>query len=321
MTTKRYKLIANPAAGRGRSEATIARVRDLLKGRGVRFDLELTKGPRDAANIARKALEEFDVIVAVGGDGTINEIIPGMLFSEKPLGIVPAGSGNDLIKSVGVPNNISKAVDILLRGNAGLIDVGKINGTYFANGVGIGFDAAVNRASYTIDHSKRGFFLYFCALLKTLGKYDAVPLKITMNNTVLDQDIFLLTVGNGTTVGGGFRLTPYAKIDDALLDVTIVKPLRVPVLLWHLPKVFLGTIDRVKRYATLLKTEKLVVEAAGPVPIHVDGEIFGNGETRFEIEVVPKALRVIGNFCDFRNNGKMPLPRSESLVRGLTLIK
>lgn len=296
MTTKKYKLIANPAAGRGKSREAIARVLELLKGRGVEFDLELTKGPRDAANIARKALEEFDVIVAIGGDGTINEIIPGMLFSEKPLGIVPAGSGNDFIKSAGIPNNVNKAVDILLRGNSGLIDAGKINGTYFANGVGIGFDAAVNRASYTINHSKRGLFLYFCALLKTLGKYDAVPLKITINNTVFNQDIFLLTVGNGTTVGGGFKLTPYAKIDDALLDVTIVKPLRIPVLLWHLPKVFLGTIDRVKKYATLLRTTKLTVEANGPVPVHVDGEIYGNGETRFEIEVVAKALRVIGNF-------------------------
>ena len=296
MTTKKYKLIANPAAGRGRSGETVFRVLELLKARGVEFDLELTKGPRDAAIIARKALEGFDVIVAIGGDGTINEIMPGMLFSDKPLGIVPAGSGNDFIKSMGIPNNTNKAVDILLKGNARSIDVGKINGTYFANGVGIGFDAAVNRASYTINHSKRGLFLYFCALLKTLGKYGAVPLAITINREIFNQSTFLLTVGNGTTVGGGFKLTPRAKVDDGLLDVTIVKPLALPVLLWHLPKVFLGTIERVKKYATLRRTEKLTVVSTGPVPVHVDGEIYGNGETRFEIEVVPKALRVIGNF-------------------------
>jgi diacylglycerol kinase (ATP) len=296
MTMKKYKLVANPAAGRGRSREAISRIRELLRVRGVEFDLELTKGPRDAADIARKALDEFDVIVAVGGDGTINDILPGMLFSEKPLGIIPAGSGNDFIKSVGIPTNAGKAVDLLLTGKAGLIDVGKINGTYFANGVGIGFDAAVNRASYTINHSKRGLFLYFCALLKTLGKYDAVPLKIAINHTVFSQDVFLLTVGNGTTVGGGFRLTPRAKVDDGLLDVTLVKPLALPVLLWHLPKVFLGTIGRAKKYATLFTTKELTVEAAGPVPVHVDGEIYGNSETRFKIEVVPKALRVIGNF-------------------------
>jgi YegS/Rv2252/BmrU family lipid kinase len=296
MTTKKYKLIANPAAGRGKSSDAVLRTVEAFKKKGATFDLELTKGPRDAANIARKALDKFDVIVAIGGDGTINEILPGMLFSEKPLGIVPAGSGNDFIKSVGIPNNVNKAVDILLKGNAGLIDVGKINGTYFANGMGIGFDAAVNCASYTINHSKRGLFLYFCALLKTLGKYDAVPLTITINGETFNQSTFLLTVGNGTTVGGGFKLTPHAKVDDGLLDVTIVKPLALPVLLWHLPKVFLGTVERAKNYASLLRTEKLMVESTGTVPVHVDGEIYDNNETRFKIEVVPKALRVIGNF-------------------------
>ncbi len=296
MTEKKYKLIANPAAGRGRSQDIVLRTVEALKARGVLFDLELTKGPGDAADIARRALRQFDVIVALGGDGTVNDILPGMVFSGRPLGIVPGGSGNDFIKSVGIPNNIGRAVDLLLRGEGCPIDVGRINGRYFANGVGIGFDAAVNRASYSINHSKRGFLLYFCALLRTLGKYDAAPLTIAINNTTFNQNAFLLTVGNGTTVGGGFKLTPHAKIDDGLLDVTIVSPLALPVLFWHLPKVFLGTIDRAKKYATLLKTEKLVVEADGDVPVHVDGVIYDGKENRFEIEVVPKALTVIGNF-------------------------
>ncbi len=296
MIPKKYKLIANPAAGRGRAREAIARVTELFTRRGVEFDLELTTRPGDAAGIARKACGIFDVIVVVGGDGTINETIPGMLFSPTSLGIIPAGSGNDFIKSIGIPNNIKKAFDIVLKGTAASIDVGKINKTYFANGVGIGFDAAVNRASYSIDHSRRGLVLYFCALLKTLGNYDAVPLSITINNETFRQSTFLLTVGNGTTVGGGFKLTPHARIDDALLDVTIVTPLAVPVLLWHLPRVFLGTIDRVKNYATLRRTTRLTVEASGPVPVHVDGEIYPDMETRFEIEVVPKALTVIGNF-------------------------
>lgn len=296
MTTKKYKLIANPAAGRGRSREAVLQVVELFKSKGVEFDLELTTKPGDAAGMAREACGIFDVIVVVGGDGTINETIPGMLFSRTPLGIIPAGSGNDFIKAVGIPNNIKKSVDLLLEGRTSLIDVGRINQTYFANGVGIGFDAAVNRASYTINHSKRGFLLYFCALLKTLGKFDAVPLTITLNNETFQQSVFLLTVGNGTTVGGGFKLTPHAKVDDGLLDITIVKPLPLPILLWHLPKVFLGTIDRVKKYAALRRTTRLSVEANGPVPVHVDGELYPDTETRFEIEVVPKALSVIGNF-------------------------
>jgi diacylglycerol kinase family enzyme len=176
-----------------------------------------------------------------------------------------------------------------------VIDAGRINDSYFANGVGIGFDAAVNRASYGINHSKRGLWLYLCALAKTLGKYDPVPLTISMNGETSALKAFLLTVGNGTTCGGGFQLTPMAKVDDGLLDVTLVRPLTLPQLLWHFPKVFLGTIDRAKQ-ASLSKTRKLRVESDGPVPVHVDGEIY-TGETRsMEIEVIPGALTVIGKF-------------------------
>lgn len=290
---KKYKLIANPAAGQGKASAAVLQVVELFKARGVEFDLELTRAPKQAAAIAKKALGKFDVIVAMGGDGTVNEIVPGMLFSPKPLGIIPSGSGNDFIKSLGIPNNIEAAVDIVLRGETRVIDAGKINDAYFANGVGIGFDAAVNRASYEFKHSKRGLWLYICALVRTLGRFDPVPVRITMNGEVIEQDIFLLTIGNGTTCGGGFKLTPHAKVDDGLLDVTIVRPLGIPTLLWHLPKVFLGTIDKVTTYARLTRTTKLSVESSHSLPIHVDGEIFAGDGKALEIEIVPAALSVI----------------------------
>ncbi len=290
---KKYKLIANPAAGKGKAREAIQHVTELFKARGAAFDLELTKAPKQAAEIARRSLDQFDVIVAVGGDGTVSEIVPGMLFSPRPLGIIPSGSGNDFIKSLGIPNNIERAVDIVLRGETRVIDAGKINGTWFANGVGIGFDAAVNRASYEIDHSRRGLWLYISALVRTLGRLDPVPVKITMNGETIEQDIFLLTIGNGTTCGGGFKLTPHAKVDDGLLDVTIVKPLGLPALLWHLPKVFLGTIDKVTKYARLHRTAKLTVESAYAIPVHVDGELFSYEGRTLELEVVPAALTVI----------------------------
>jgi len=290
---KRYKLIANPAAGRGKANAAVLQVVELFKARGASFDLELTTGPRQAAEIARRSLGGFDVIVAIGGDGTVNEIVAGMLHSGKPLGIIPSGSGNDFIKALNIPNSIAKAVDVVLAGNTSTIDVGRINGTYFVNAVGIGFDAAVNRASYGINHGKRGLWLYVCALIRTLGKYDPVRVTVSINGEVLNGDLYLLTIGNGTTVGGGFKLTPHAKVDDGLLDVTIVRPLSIPMLLWHLPKVFLGTIDRATRYARLVHTQKLMVTSQGPIPVHVDGEVFEAKDHAYEIELVPRALAII----------------------------
>lgn len=293
---KKYKLIANPAAGRGRTNAAVLKAAQLFKAKGALFDLEMTTAPKQAAEIVRRSLDAFDVIVAMGGDGTVNEIVPGMLFSAKPLGIIPSGSGNDFIKSLGIPNSIEAAVDIVLKGDTRTIDAGKINSTWFANGVGVGFDAAVNQASFKGCPSRRGPWLYVRALFRTLGKFEPVPVTIRMNGETIKQDIFLLTIGNGTTCGGGFKLTPHARIDDGLLDVTIVMPLGVPTLLWHLPKVFLGTIDRVTKYVRMTRTTKLTIESAHPIPVHVDGEIFAGDGTVLEIEIVPHALTIIGNF-------------------------
>lgn len=291
-------LIANPEAGRGSASVLAARAASLFKARGCLFDLELTKGPGDAGRIARAACPDHEVIVAIGGDGTVNETAAGMVFSARPLGIVPAGSGNDFVKSLGIPSDPEKAVDVVLQGSARTIDAGTINGRYFVNGVGIGFDAAVNRASYSIDRSRRGLQLYLRALLKTLGTYRPVPMSVTMNGVSTEQEIFLLSIGNGTTVGGGFRLTPHAVLDDGLLDITLVKPIGLLPLLWHLPKVFLGTIDRVTKYAVTGRTDRLVVEASSAVPVHLDGEMYEGGEKRFEVRLVSGALTVIGNFQD-----------------------
>jgi diacylglycerol kinase (ATP) len=291
---KKYMIIANPAARRGNSRLLISRTLELLAKRGVSYDLEFTTGPKEAGMIARAACRDHDVIVAIGGDGTVNEVVQGMVFSDTPLGIIPGGSGNDFIRSLQIPNRLEQAMDILLAGRTRRIDVGKINDTYFANNIGFGFDAAVNITSYSMGSSTGGLSLYLRALVKTLGKYRPVQLTITMNGRTIDQEAFLLSIGNGTTCGGGFKLTPHAKLDDQLLDVTLLKPLPLASLLWHFPKVFLGTIDRVS-YASLERTTGLTVTSRGPVPIHVDGEIFPGAETSYQVSTVPRALTVIAN--------------------------
>lgn len=235
---KRYKLIANPAAGTGGAGAAVSKALELFARAGADCDVEFTTGPKEAARIAAAALPDFDAIVVVGGDGTVNEVLPAMLFSGKPLGVIPAGSGNDFIKALNIHQRVEDAVRVILEGKTRLIDAGRINDTYFTNGVGIGFDAAVNRESHEFENAKRGMLLYIRALLRTLGKYDPIPLFITMNNEMLAQQTFLLSIGNGTTCGGGFKLAPHARLNDHLLDVTLIKPLGIPTLLWHLPKVF-----------------------------------------------------------------------------------
>jgi YegS/Rv2252/BmrU family lipid kinase len=292
--SKRYKLIANPTARRGGAWAAISKALELFTRKGVRYDLDLTNGPKEAGMIAKTACADYDVIVALGGDGTVNEVVQGMVFSKTPLGVIPCGSGNDFVKSLNIPADVDRAVEIVLAGATKVIDIGRINDLHFANGVGIGFDAAVTVASQAFRRLK-GFPLYLAALVKALGRFRPVPMTIAMNGSDIRQDVFLLTIGNGTTCGGAFKLTPHARVDDGILDVTVVKPMSIPAIFRVLPDVFRGTIEKISQ-ATMHTTLKLRVECAGTVPVHVDGEIFTEHDHAFEIEVVPKALTVIGNF-------------------------
>jgi diacylglycerol kinase (ATP) len=290
-----YLLIANPAAGMGKARPAADRAAARFRQAGASHVLEFTRGPKHAADLAKQASDNGHTVVVIGGDGSVNAVLPGIVHTGTPLGIVPAGSGNDLIKSLAIPADIERAVDIILAGRTQLIDCGTINGRYFANVVGIGFDAAVNHNSHGLRWPASGLLRYIVALITTLGTYSPLPLSITINGSTITQDLFLLTIGNGTTCGGGFRLTPNAKLDDGLLDVTFVKPISVPRLLWHLPKVFQGTLDRVERYASMTRVTNLQVESTTSVPVHVDGEVYRGDTSKLDIESIPNALTVIGN--------------------------
>jgi diacylglycerol kinase (ATP) len=294
---KRYKLIGNPHAGRGRAAGITAEVVRLLSARLVPFDLETTTGPGDAERIAEAACEDSEIgaLVSIGGDGTLNEIVQKAVFRGKPIGVVPAGSGNDFAKVLHTPHRLVDIVDMLLAGRTKVIDLGKMNSRYFANNVGIGFDAAVNYNTRKVRWVKSGLAVYLTALVKTLTRYKPLPMRITIGDDVFDQRIFLISIGNGTTCGGGFRLTPHAKIDDQLFDITMITPLRFPQLFWHFPKVFQGTIDRT-RHAVTRRASTLTIESAHPLPLHVDGEIYALEGNTCTLSIVPQALTVIGNF-------------------------
>lgn len=294
---KRYKLIANLHAGRGRAGSIVDEVVRIFNARKARFDLETTTGAGDAENIAAITCtgDEYSAVISIGGDGTVNDIVQKAVFTGKPVGVIPAGSGNDFSKVLNTPKKLDDIVDMLLAGRTKVIDVGRMNKRFFANNIGIGFDAAVNYNTQKVKWIRSGLAVYVCALLKTLKRYRPLPMKITINGEVFDQNMFLVSVGNGTTCGGGFKLTPHAKIDDWLLDITMVKPLSLLQLLWHFPKVFQGTIDKTK-YTVTRRAEKLTVESFHPLPLHVDGEIYTLEEDVCEISVVPNALTIIGNF-------------------------
>ncbi len=296
----KYSVILNPAAGKGNGEKLLPRVQEVFGGCGESYELMQTEGRGDATRLARNASGE--IIVAVGGDGTVNEIANGLVGDEKCLGIIPAGSGNDFIKAVKVPKKFSKAVEVLFQGKIVAIDVGSVrtggagaDGSseerHFVNGVGIGFDAAVAVKTAEIKYLT-GVPLYLAAVFRTLGKYSPPSFTIETDGRTTVLQKFLIAIGNGPCAGGGFYLTPDAVIDDGLLDVCLIEPVSIPTILRLMPKVMVGKHRNAKQ-VKFLRCKQISLDSPDRFYVHADGEIVGRNVRSVQVGVRAGGLRVI----------------------------
>ncbi len=298
-------LIFNPMADRGRSGQQASDLRAIVDEMGG-ADWQGTEYPAHATEIAAQAaLKGYQTIVALGGDGTVHEIVNGLMKIEaahRPrLGIVPIGSGNDFSYGVGVhQTNPQEAMKRVFTGTPKLVDIARIvDGggriEYFDNTLGIGFDAAINIRSRSIQQLQ-GFMMYFTATLLTIARnFDAPHMKVTYDGGTLDQPLLMLTVGNGPREGGGFMTTPESKVDDGMLDFVYVGPVSQIRMLQLVPK-FMNATHVKEKDVKIAKTTRLVLDADRALPIHCDGELFAPYEAdvrHVEITLVPGAVQVI----------------------------
>ena len=295
-------VIANPAAGRGRGQQVISYISKVLPEKGMPFDLVQTEYSGHATELARQAISDgYQTIAALGGDGTVNEIINGLCLDlgDDPdpaaivtLGIIPAGSGNDFAYAIGLPPKVPDAVARLMEGNTRLVDVGRINDRLFAYGVGMGFIAQANLESRKIKYL-RGTLLYVIALLKVLMfQYKTHELEITVDGTQIKQRAMLAAIANGGRTAGAFLLTPDARIDDGLLDLCIIAPASRLDVMRFIPLVLKGHHTKLDEVQTFTGRE-VKVRSNKPLVTHVDGEVFGLGELYYEFSILPACLRVI----------------------------
>ncbi len=295
----RIKVIANPCAGRGSVGTRLARIEEILQEQGTAYDLVRTTRPGEATELARQArVEGYETVVAVGGDGTVHEIVNGLLQAAGDsvagtLGIIPLGSGNDFVKVFDIPTNLVAACRYLLHGKVRLVDVGRLDDVFFVNSAGTGFDAMVALESRKIKRLT-GLPRYLVAVLRTLLlKYRTPAATVTLDGQVIRQRITLTSIGLGRCAGGGFWLTPDAICDDGLFDVAIARDLGRLAILALVPHVMRGThVD--KEPVTMARARHVLVELAEPLPVYADGEIIYEATQRLELEVLPGRLRVIG---------------------------
>jgi diacylglycerol kinase (ATP) len=297
-------LIFNPMADHGRTGQKASDLRAMIEKLGG-ADWQGTEYPAHASEIAARAADQgYQTVVALGGDGTVHEVVNGLMRcppERRPrLGIVPLGSGNDFAHAVGIQSNPQDAIGRVFAGQPRLVDVAVIRdgagrSEYWNNSCGMGFDAAINIRSRKIKRLN-GFLMYLTATLQSIAlNFEAPRLKVQYDGGTLDQPIMLLTVGNGTREGGGFVTTPDAKVDDGVVDFIYVHQVSQFRMLQLLPLVMKGTHLK-ERDVSSARTTRLVIDSDRALPIHIDGELFAPYEAdvrHVEIEVVPGAVSVL----------------------------
>ncbi len=290
----KWLFIVNATAGGGKTGKKINQLVHSLTKHQFTYDIELTKFPKHATQLAKAALQDdYFNIIAVGGDGTLNEVVNGVMQSEKKrqcrLGLLPEGGGNDFAVNFGLPRNIERSVNILGRGRSSKIDVGKIEDNYFINALGIGFDARVAKYSHETRYLN-GLPRYLFSVLRALFDGKEFQAKIILDNYKFNSNFLLISVGNGKSTGGGFFLTPEAKIDDGLLDVCFIGKTNTLRILKLLPAAIKGKHLR-EPEVNLKQSKKITIETKKKLPIYCDGELPElNDPLHFEINILSQAL-------------------------------
>lgn len=295
MSTGRALLIVNPAAKHGETEKVLPVVERLLQS--VPHDTVLTAHPGHASEIA-EAAKDYDILVAVGGDGTVHEVLNGIMRrpegSRPALGLIPTGSGNDTRRTLGVPTDIAEAALVVAGGNRRRFDVGMCNGIYFNNSFAAGLDARVTAKAveYKVTTKRSGLWLYLTALMHVLF-HELYPhhVRISWDGAALiEDDLLAFAATIGPTYGGGFFITPDAIPDDGLLEVCIIDPLSLPQALMRLPFVIFGKHTGMK-VVRMSRRRSVVIESEHPMPAQIDGEVLV--DRRFEITLLPAAVECI----------------------------
>ena len=281
--------IINPISGTGRKEHLVTRIHEILKLSGIHYDIAYTTFAGHATELTKQAVEQrYDVVVAVGGDGTINEIAQALIKTKTALAIIPQGSGNGLARHLGIPLDTNEAIKRLLDPKKMLIDAATANGNHFFCTSGIGFDAHVSASFAARTFRGLGGYAYFT--IKELFTYKPLLYTLEFNGQKIEREAFLIAFANATQYGNNAYIAPQADIQDGKLDISIIKPFpktQIPNLVWQLFKKTLPQNQFVETY----KADKIQITFDKAIPTHIDGESRGLG-TSIEYKSISKALTV-----------------------------
>ncbi len=301
---KKIKMIFNPHADRGRSWDRASYLQSMLERHGG-ASWSSSEYPGHAVTLAEEAAAaDFDIVAAVGGDGTVHEVINGLMAhprEKRPiLAVIPVGSGNDFSANNGIPLEADQAIERLFSDQVKQIDIGLVSDNtgkteYWDNTLGIGFDATVTLYSYQITRLQ-GFTMYLWAVIQTiLRNHDAPRMQIKTDEEQIDEEVLMFVACNGPREGGGFYVAPEAVPDDGIFHYAMIEHVSRLMMFRLIPEVMNGTHGRFKQ-VRMGKFRELELVSERPVMVHLDGEIFAgfnSNVTELKLQLLPKELDVI----------------------------
>ena len=299
---RKIKIILNPMADMGNAWRVARDLRSITEEHGG-IEWSGTVYPGHAIELAKKSAG-YDLVIAMGGDGTVHEVMNGLMQiseSQRPiLGVVPVGSGNDFAHSLNVSITPTEALTCAIHGEPASVDLGLMTDQhgrqeYFDNTLGIGFGAIVTIRSHRIP-LLRGFLMYLSAVIQTIVlDHNPIAMQIETDQEHWNQKVIYLVICNGPREGGGFLIAPDAKIDDGVFHYAMITDVSRPMMFRIVPEVMKGTHGRFKQ-VKMGTCKKFTLSADRPLYIHADGEIFtgpGTDLRQVTFEILPKALKVV----------------------------
>ncbi|MDR2125863.1 MAG: diacylglycerol kinase family lipid kinase [Prevotellaceae bacterium] len=305
---KTWMVIVNPSAGTRKGLTDWPVISNQMYRSGLDFTCVFTEKKYHAVELTVKAINDgFRKIVAIGGDGTVNEIVNGIFIQKKApvtdisLAVIAVGTGNDWVRMLGIPKTYQEAIKAISQGQTILQDVGLISfyetkvkhQRYMANVAGMGYDAAVNRVFNRLkDEGRSGKWLYILSVAKTLLGYRSKKFNIIVDGeTILSNvNVFSANVGIGKYNGGGMLQLPQAEIDDGLFDITVIKKMSKLKIIKHFKKLFNGKIYKLPGVVSL-QGKRIEINSKPETPIEIDGEALGY--CPFVFELIPQCINVV----------------------------
>lgn len=281
--------IVNKYSGTGFSPLLEETVRGACRDRDTVCELRYTEGRGHATSLATQAMVDgFDKIVAVGGDGTVNEVAKALVDSTAAMGIIPKGSGNGLARHLGIPVRFDQALSCLFTNKTVAIDTFRINGKLSLNVSGIGFDGHIAELFGTVK--QRGFQGYTRLVMNEYGPFGEFNADIRAADDTFNKTAFVIAIANSSQYGNNAKIAPGASVCDQLLDISILR--KFPAYrLDFIYSLFAGTIDR-SAYCETLQIRNATISVPQPLPYHVDGEFAGTAD-HFEIDLAPASLNML----------------------------